>query len=184
MHYTTQFSPHIRIAAKSWKFILHKWAKRMNKQSVMKITNFKAEIFFLNGPFPASFSLFLSFQFTVDSKQMFDINKFWPMTGFEPPISGIGSNRSTNWATTTSTEIFFVAHLNVGAKCVFVFGKKFNNLWAILQNKNPARLFFALWNVLGDLGTSKSLACLLVIYSPFTLYVIHQICTVNWVISP
>ena len=52
--------------------------------------------FFLNGPFPASFSLFSSFRYTVDSKQMFNINKFLLMTGFEPRTSGIGSNRSTN----------------------------------------------------------------------------------------
>ena len=52
--------------------------------------------FLKNGPFPASFSLFSSFQYTVDSKQMFDMNKFLPMTGFEPWTSGIGSNRSTN----------------------------------------------------------------------------------------
>ena len=52
--------------------------------------------FFLNGPFPASFSLFLSFQYTVDSEQMFNINKFLPMTGFEPWTSSIGGNRSTN----------------------------------------------------------------------------------------
>ena len=66
----------------------------------------KQSIFFFkkNGPFLASFSLFLSFQYTVDSKQMFDINKFLPMTGFEPWISGIGSDRSTNWATTTSQK--------------------------------------------------------------------------------
>ena len=32
-----------------------------------------------NGPFPASFSLFSSFQYTVDRKQMFNINiKFCP----------------------------------------------------------------------------------------------------------
>ena len=31
---------------------------------------------FLNGPFPASFSLFLSFQYTVDSTQMFNIKFF------------------------------------------------------------------------------------------------------------
>ena len=49
-----------------------------------------------NGPYPASFSLFLSFQYTVDSKQMVNINKFLPMTGFEPLTSGIGSDRSTN----------------------------------------------------------------------------------------
>ena len=30
---------------------------------------------FFNGPSPASFSLFSSFQYTVDSKQMFNIDK-------------------------------------------------------------------------------------------------------------
>ena len=60
------------------------------------------ESFLNNGPFPASFSLFSSFQFTVDSKQMFNISKFLPMTKFEPWTSGIGSNHSTNWATTTA----------------------------------------------------------------------------------
>ena len=56
----------------------------------------KARRFFLNGPSPASFSLFSSFLHTVDSKQMFNINKFLPMTGFEPRTSGIRSDRSTN----------------------------------------------------------------------------------------
>ena len=28
------------------------------------------------------------------------------MTGFEPRTSGIGSNHSTNWATTTAQDIF------------------------------------------------------------------------------
>ena len=65
--------------------------------------------FFLkNGPFPASFSLFLSFQYTVDSKQMFDTNKFLLMTGFKPRTSGIGSDHSTNWATTTSHTQLYV----------------------------------------------------------------------------
>ena len=36
--------------------------------------------FFKNGPNPASFSLFSSFQYTVDSEQMFNVNKFLPMT--------------------------------------------------------------------------------------------------------
>ena len=53
-------------------------------------------IVFLNGPFPGLFSLFSSFQYTVDSIQMFNINKFLPMTGFEPRTSGIGSDRSIN----------------------------------------------------------------------------------------
>ena len=47
-------------------------------------------------PFQASFSLFLSFQYTVESIQIFDINKFLAMTGFEPQTSGIRSDRSTN----------------------------------------------------------------------------------------
>ena len=34
----------------------------------------RTHFFKKNGPFPSSFSLFLSFQYTVDSKQMF--NKF------------------------------------------------------------------------------------------------------------
>ena len=51
---------------------------------------------FLNGPFPASFSLFSAFQYTVDSKQMFNKNIFLPLTGFEPWTFGIGSDRSTN----------------------------------------------------------------------------------------
>ena len=39
---------------------------------------------------------------------MFDINKFLPMTGFEPQTSDIKSNRSTNWATTTSHSNFIL----------------------------------------------------------------------------
>ena len=31
--------------------------------------------------------------------------KILPMTGFEPRISGIGSDRSANWATTTGTQL-------------------------------------------------------------------------------
>ena len=31
------------------------------------------------------------------------------MTGFEPRTSGIGSDRSTNWATTTAHELMFVS---------------------------------------------------------------------------
>ena len=45
---------------------------------------------------PRPLFLFSSFQYTVDSKQMFNIDKNLPMTGFELQTSGIGSNRSTN----------------------------------------------------------------------------------------
>ena len=40
--------------------------------------------------------LFLSFQYTVDSKQMFNINKCVAMNGFKLQTSGFESNRSTN----------------------------------------------------------------------------------------
>ena len=46
------------------------------------------------GPFPPSFSLFSSFQFQF-------LILLIVMTGFKQRISGIGSDRSTNWATTT-----------------------------------------------------------------------------------
>ena len=53
------------------------------------------------------FFIFSSFQNTVDSKKNVQyIIKFLRMTGFELRTSGIGSNRSTNWATTTA-HIFF-----------------------------------------------------------------------------
>ena len=42
------------------------------------------------------FSLFSSFQYTIDSNQMFNINKFLLMTGFEPWTSGIRSDRTPN----------------------------------------------------------------------------------------
>ena len=35
------------------------------------------------------------------------------MTGFEPRTSGTGSNRSANWATTTSNVIQVVSPLNM-----------------------------------------------------------------------
>ena len=55
---------------------------------------------FLNGQFPFSFILFFVFL-----KQFFEkVDGKWklPMTGFEPQISGVWSNCSTNCATTTA----------------------------------------------------------------------------------
>ena len=52
-----------------------------------------------SGPFPASFNLFSSFQSTVDSKQMFNINNFLLLTGSKPQTSGIGSDRLSHTTT-------------------------------------------------------------------------------------
>ena len=65
----------------------------------MTITSF----FKKNGSVSASF-LFIfvfSIQFTVNVQY-----KFLPMTGFKPWTSGIGSDCSTNWATTTAHYFF------------------------------------------------------------------------------
>ena len=58
---------------------------------------------------------------------MFNINKFLPMTGFEPRTSGIGSNCSTNWATTTS---------HVSVLYVYIFGHVTLKILIILPLSN------------------------------------------------
>ena len=60
--------------------------------------------YFFKWSIPGLFFLFSSFQYKVDNIQLFDINFFLPMTGFEPRTSAIGSDRSTNWATITSPK--------------------------------------------------------------------------------
>ena len=79
------------------------------------VSNLINLLFFLKGPFPASFSLFSSFQYTVDSKQMFNINKFLP--GFEPQTSDIRSHCSTSWTTTTAQKIYFTHTMTIVNKC-------------------------------------------------------------------
>ena len=64
--------------------ILYLQYQRPQTYCTYSIKDPKNFFFKKNGPIPASFSLFSTFQYTVDSKQMFNINKFLPMTGFEP----------------------------------------------------------------------------------------------------
>ena len=52
-------------------------------------------LFKKDGPFPAYFLYFHLLFCTISWI-------FLPMSGFEPRISGVGSNLSTNWATTTA----------------------------------------------------------------------------------
>ena len=62
-------------------------------------------IFFKKWAIPGLFFFIFVFsiQLTVNVEY-----KFLPMTGFEPQTSGIGSDRSTNWATTT-TLIYLIS---------------------------------------------------------------------------
>ena len=55
------------------------------------------------GPFTASLTYILLFN-TLDNRLTNVLNKKWPMSGFEPRISGVKSDRSTNWATTTAHD--------------------------------------------------------------------------------
>ena len=73
------------------------YAKKSRKfQGHFCILYFFKKMFFKKWAIPGLFfSLFSSFQYTVDSKHMFNINKKFPMTGFEPRTSVIGSDRST-----------------------------------------------------------------------------------------
>ena len=73
---------------------------------IRSIFAYKKIFFFKNGPFPASFSLFSSFLYTD---------------------SGIGSDRSTNWATTTAQlQKDFTVSVNVNVafltSCKWAFG--------------------------------------------------------------
>ena len=60
--------------------------------SLVRLNNV-SNVFFLNGPIPASF-LFIFVFSTVTSK--YNQCKILPMTGFEPRISGIGSDGSAH----------------------------------------------------------------------------------------
>ena len=103
---------------------------------------------FFKWAIPGLLSLFSFFQYTVDSKQMFYINKFLPMTGFEPRTSGIGSNRSTNWTTTTALIKVFWCHnsksiSSLGQKCHQILGQHHScllKLWRLSSLKSKALL--------------------------------------------
>ena len=55
--------------------------------------------FFKEWAIPCLFFFIIVFSIHLTVKVQY---KFLPMTGFEPQTSGIGSNHSTNWATTTA----------------------------------------------------------------------------------
>ena len=76
-------------------------------------TVLQPSIIFLNGPFLDSFSLFSTFIYSWQ-KQINVRYKSLQMTGFKLRTSGVRSDCSTNWATTTARPslIVIVAVLN------------------------------------------------------------------------
>ena len=90
----------------NWTYI---WWSRHQRRSIVRILapNSRGRIclFFKLG---LSRTLFIYFHLfnTVESKQMF--YKSLPITGFEPRISGVGGDRSTNWAITAARDGTFL----------------------------------------------------------------------------
>ena len=86
---------------------------------------------------PGLFFLYFRLFNTVDSEQMFD--KSLPMTGFEPRISGVGGDRSTNWATTTAQAAFhFYIKSNLSSHpSGFHMGRRWS--WSITLNPTARR---------------------------------------------
>ena len=60
-----------------------------------------------------SWPLFFIFFISVDSKQIYFLHKSLPMTGFEQRTSAVGSDHSTNWATTTAHQNIFLLHFRL-----------------------------------------------------------------------
>ena len=80
---------------------------------------------FLNGPLYLYFCLFNTF----DSRKINVHNNSLPMNGLELRTSGVGSDRSTKWATTTTRFFVFVvsnAKVVLYTKCVNTDGR---NCW-------------------------------------------------------
>ena len=73
------------------------------------------------------FSLFSSFQYTVDRKQMFNINKFLLMTGFEPRPSGIGSEPLYQLSHTTTAQVSYLLQLSY--YCCLWHAHLCDNIW-------------------------------------------------------
>ena len=76
---------------------------------------------FLNGPFTASFFFISSYQYSWQETIALYISL--SMTGFEPRTSGIASNHSTNWATTTAryTKLNYVVTPSCSLRSFRVF---------------------------------------------------------------
>ena len=79
-----------------------------------------------NGPFPASFSLFSSF---LDSNWHINMFELLPMSGFEPRISDVESDRSANCATTTAPYIDIVTFTCIYHITRRITGKKTLTFW-------------------------------------------------------
>ena len=99
----------------------------------------------------------LCLYFRLDSKLMFHIGKSLPMTGFEAQTSGVESNCSTNWATTTA-RLFNNVNVLCTITCLrelksnsnFRVGKvaeiklcdwMLQIMWLILTNQSAALLY-------------------------------------------
>ena len=105
----TKYSPSVVQETLTWQFRFSKsWMERRIVSHNFSISLFRGKSVehIINQELDLSLPLFLYFRLfnAVDSKQMFD--KSLLMTGFEPQISSVWGDRSTNWATITAQNIF------------------------------------------------------------------------------
>ena len=88
---------------KNWcdYFLGNFWKKKMGNFLFRHLVTMSPRLFVFfkkNWPIPATF--FFIFVFSIYLTENIQY-KFLPMTGYEPRTSGVRSDRSTNWATTT-----------------------------------------------------------------------------------
>ena len=87
----------IDLLQKLQKVRKHKW-----NLGYLKLVRMHKILLSKNGPFSVSFWFFVFSKVISTVKSKYVRCKILPMTGFELRISGIGSNRSANWVTTTA----------------------------------------------------------------------------------
>ena len=91
-----------------WSYFTDEVEYQSHREKIERICNRLRPVWirhiFLNMPFPASFLIYFCL-LTVNSKYV--CYKSLPLTGFEPRTFDIGSDRSANWATTTTRSLNF-----------------------------------------------------------------------------
>ena len=106
---------------------------------LLKIYLLQLQNIFKNGPLPASFYLFLSFQYR---RQKTNLNKKFPMNGFELQTIDVRSDRSINWATQLSNLKTFLFLSFLCSIPLHFSSEKF------VQLVGAASDFSCLWNAL------------------------------------
>ena len=91
------------------------------------------------------FCLFSSFQYSCQYTNV--PYKSLPMTGFKPRTSGVGSDRSTNWATTTAQMFCFFVPCTIFSLGIIIFSSLIMNKLALFDPSYLVRKSFPLLGI-------------------------------------